>query len=410
MRARFLLLFCVVSLMLVIGSRGMAQTTATVSGVVTDESGGVLPAVQLAITNAGTGIQRTFTTDTSGRFVVFQLPPGSYKLAATLAGFETLVRDEITLTVGQIATLNLSMKVGSVTEQVTVTADAPLVNTGTSAVSGVVEEKRIEQLPLNGRDFSQLPLVQPGVSAVRNGDVVVSKGYGTRISMGGSRPDQTAWLLDGTNIRSVSNFGTPGSAAGLMLGVDAVREFQVLTSDYGAELGGTSGGVVNMVSKAGTNDFHGTVYEYLRNSDLDARNFFDRVRPAFKRNQFGASLGGRIKKDKMFFFGNYEGLRQRQGITAVSTVPDADVHQASVAPAIRPYLDLWPLPNGPRLGGGIGTLYAPANSPINENYFLARVDHHIGDRQSIFARVTFDQGDLTSPDAVPIFKIGRAHV
>src|SRR6185295_10075945 len=137
--------------------------------------------------------------------------------------------------------------------------EAPLLNTSSSAVAGVVDEQRIEELPLNGRDFSQLPLVQPGVAAVRNGDV-------TRISMGGSRPDQTAWLLDGTNIHSPSNFGTPGSAAGVMLGVDAVREFQVLTSNYSAELGGTSGGVVNMVSKSGTNQFHGTVYEFLRNS------------------------------------------------------------------------------------------------------------------------------------------------
>jgi len=162
---------------------------------------------------------------------VTELPPGSYQVTATLSGFETLVRTRITLVVGQKATLPLAMKIGAVTEQVTVTGEAPLMNTSTSAVSGVVEEKRILELPLNGRDFSQLPLVIPGVYSVRNTDSIATKGYGTRVSMAGSRPDQTSWLLDGTNINSMSNFGTPGSAASLMLGVDAVREFQVLTSD-----------------------------------------------------------------------------------------------------------------------------------------------------------------------------------
>jgi hypothetical protein len=251
----------------------MAQTTtATLSGTVTDESGAVLPGAQITVTNTATGVRRSVTTDSAGRFVASQLPSGPYEVTATLTGFETLLRRGITLAVGQEPSLNPAMKVGAVSEQVEVTADAPLVDTNSSAVAGLVEEKRIEELPLNGRDFSQLPLVQPGVSAVRNGDVTVSKGYGARIVMGGSRPDQTAWLLDGTNIKSTSNFGTPGSAAGIMLGVDAVREFQVLTSNYSAEFGGTSGGVVNMVSKSGSNRLHGTAYEYLRNSVLDARD------------------------------------------------------------------------------------------------------------------------------------------
>ena len=278
----------------------------------------------------------------------------------------------------------------------------------------MVDEKRIEDLPLNGRDFSRLPLVQPGVAAVRNGDVIAAKGYGTRISMGGSRVDQTAWLLDGTNIRSPGSFGVPGSAAGLMLGVESVREFQVLTSDYSAEFGGTSGGVINMVTKSGTNGLHGSVFEFLRNSDLDARNFFDQAKPSFKRNQFGGALGGPIHKDRTFFFGNYEGLRQRQGVTQVSTVPDANARQglvsapgggfqqATIAPEIRPYLALWPIPNGSLLGGGIATLFAPANSPANENYFVIRVDHHVNDKQTLFSRFTYDQGNLILPDAVPI--------
>ncbi len=404
--------------MLAVSTLSMAQTTtATLSGLITDQSGAVLPGVQVTVVNSATGVQRSLTTDAGGRFVAPQLPPGSYDVTASMAGFSRLVRQGITLTVGQDAKLTLSMEVGTVAEQVTVTGEAPLLNTSSSAVAGVVEEQRIQELPLNGRDFSQLPLVQPGVTAVRNGDTTVSKGYGTRVSMGGSRPDQTAWLLDGTNIKSMSNFGTPGSAAGVMLGVEAVREFQVLTSNYSSEFGGTSGGVVNMVTKSGTNDLHGSLFEFLRNSATDARNFFDIPnKPPFKRNQFGGSLGGRIRRDRTFFFGNYEGLRQRLGLTTVSLVPDANVHrgllpgaggtlqQVTVAPEIRPYLDLWPAANGPASGAnsGTATLYAAASSPVDENYFVTRVDHHLTDQQTLFARFTFDQGTLSAPDQVPI--------
>lgn len=402
------LLVCAVFSILVFVQVAQAQTTtAVLSGTVTDETGAVLPGAQVTVTNTATGVRRSVTTDAVGRFTASQLPPGSYELTVTQTGFDTLVRQGITLTVGQEASLTLSMKVGTVTEQVTVVGEAPLVNTSSSAVSGVVEEKRIEALPLNGRDFSQLPLVQPGVTAYRSGEETVSKGYGTRISMGGSRPDQTAWLLDGTNIHGISNFGTPGSAAGLMLGVDAIREFQVLTSNYSADLGGTSGGVVNMVSKSGTNAFHGTLFEFLRNNALDARNFFDRQDapsdprlPPFKRNQFGGSLGGRILKDRTFFFGTYEGVRKREEATSTAPVPSLAVHQTeNVAASVRPYLDLWPL------GDGNGTLSQESPNPASENYFAIRVDHQLTDKQSIFARFTFDQGSLTRPDALPITSV-----
>lgn len=418
MRNATLLCICAFVFVMAVTVLGVAQTTTgTISGSVTDETGSVLPGAQLSIVNMATGVKRSLTADSAGRFVASQLAPGTYEVSVTMTGFETLIRSGIVLNIGQEAKLTLSLKVGAVTEQVTVTGEAPLLNTSSSAVTGVVEEQRIQELPLNGRDFSQLPLVQPGVSAIRNGDTTVSKGYGTRVSMGGSRPDQTAWLLDGTNIKSMSNFGTPGSAAGVMLGVEAVREFQVLTSNYSAEFGGTSGGVVNMVTKSGTNDMHGSLFEFLRNSKLDARNFFDiPSKPAFKRNQFGGSLGGRIRKDRAFYFGNYEGLRQRLGVTAVSIVPDADARRGfiggaggtlqpvTIAPEIRPYLDLLPLPTGASQGAGSGTatLFAPASSPVNENYFVTRVDDHITEKQSIFARFTFDEGTLAAPDQVPL--------
>ena len=399
------LLVCAVFSILIFVQAGRAQTTtAVLSGVVSDETSAVLPGAQVTVGNTATGVRRTVTTDSVGRFTASQLPPGPYEVTVTLAGFDTLVRQGITLTVGQEASLALSMRVGAVTEQVTVVGEAPLVNTSSSAVSGVVEEKRIEALPLNGRDFSQLPLVQPGVTAFRSGEETVSKGYGTRISMGGSRPDQTAWLLDGTSIHGISNFGTPGSAAGLMLGVDAVREFQVLTSNYSADLGGTSGGVVNMITKSGTNSFHGTLFEFLRNSSLDARNFYDQQDtpndprlPPFKRNQFGGSIGGPILRDKTFFFGTFEGVRKREEVTQTATVPSLAVHQTeNVAASVRPYLDLWPL------GDGAGNLSQEAPSPASEDYFAIRGDHQLTDKQSLFARFTFDQGSFTRPDALPI--------
>ncbi len=410
-----------ITLLFGLSLQGWSQTTtARVSGTVTDDSGAVLPGSQITVKNVETGVPRTVVTDERGRYVVPQLPPGSYEISASMSGFETMIRKGITLAIGQEVTLNLAMRVGTVSEQVTVTADAPLVNTSGSAVSGVVEAKRIVDLPLNGRDFTQLALVEPGVLSARNTDSTASKGYGTRISVAGSRPDQTAWLLDGTNIKSSSNFGTPGSAAGVILGVDAVREFQVLTSNFSAEFGGNSGGVVNMVTKSGTNDFHGTAYEFLRNSSLDARNFFDRRKPAFKRNQFGFSLGGAIKKDKAFYFGNYEGLRQRLGLTSVAIVPDGNAHrglipgpggvleQLQVAPSIQPYLNLWPTPNGPPVltgagqPSGLGTLFAPASDSINENYFMTRVDYRFNDNQSIFTRFTYDNTSDSKPDTVPI--------
>jgi hypothetical protein len=406
----------VIAIAIAISSPGRAQmTTATVSGTVTDATGAVIPTVKVTVTNTATGVTRSTLTDEAGRFVVPQLSPGPYEITSASPGLALLVRKGITLEIGQEVNLPLAMTPGAVSEQVTVTSEAPLVSTGTSSVAGVVDEKRIVNLPLNGRDFSQLPLLTPGVTANRNTSTSTTMGYATKVSMGGSRPDVTAWMLDGTNIKGITNFGTPASVAGVMMGVDAVQEFQVLVSNYSAEFGGTSGGVINMVTKSGTNKLHGTAYEYLRNSALDARNFFDSSeKPAFKRNQFGASFGAPIKKDKTFFFSNYEGIVQRQGLTTVAIVPDANAHrglipgaggalqQVAVAPSIQPYLDLWPLANGPGVGGGLATLYAPTNRPVEENYFMARVDHQLTERQSIFARFTYDQGTLTTPDALPI--------
>jgi outer membrane receptor protein involved in Fe transport len=412
----FMLLVMVVGISRSAAAQG---TTARISGTIVDESGAIVPGVQVTGTNEETGATRTVLSDQQGRFVIAQLPPGPYQLRASMTGFDTLVRNGITLSIGSDSNLSLQMRVGGVTEQVTVTEEAPLINTTGSSVSGVVEEKRIEELPLNGRDFTKLALVQPGVILARKTDDVGTKGYGTRISMAGSRVDQTAWFLDGTNIKGAAIFGVPGSASGLVLGVDAVREFQVLTSNLSAEFGGTSGGVVNMVSKSGTNVLHGSLYAYHRNDNFDARNFFDRdpgnplVRsnpPEFKRNQFGGSAGGPISKDRTFFFGNYEGLRERLGQTRTARVPDQNAHQGivagtgtiTVAAAIRPFLDTYPLPNGRSLGAGVGELISPVSVVTDENYFITRVDHRLDESQNLFGRFTFDNGSRVNPDELPL--------
>lgn len=404
------ILFCTLCLLSLSPLFSSAQTTtATVAGLIADESGGAIPGAEVVIINMETGVRRSAKGDDAGRYRIPQLPPGVYEASVTMAGFETTVRQGMTLQVGQEISLNFTMKVGAVTEQVTVVGEAPLVDTSTSAVTGVVEAKRITDLPLNGRDFTQLALVQPGVFSLRSTASSSQKGFGTRISIAGTRPEQTAWLLDGSNIRSFSNFGTPGNAGGAMNGVDAVREFQVLTSNYGAEFGG-SGGVINMVTRSGTNQVHGTVYEFLRNDVFDARNFFDRVKPSLTRNQFGGSLGGPVHKDRTFIFGNYEGLRQIKGNTSIAFVPDANAHRGTLpdgpvqlAASTRPFLDVFPLPNGPSIGGGLAQLITQKRQATRDDYFLVRADHHLSDAQTLFGRFTFDQSHSDTPNDIPVW-------
>ncbi|HXG46951.1 MAG TPA: TonB-dependent receptor [Methylomirabilota bacterium] len=418
MSQRQIMGICLSVFLLLCSSAAVAQTsTARITGLVTDASGAVLPGVEVVVQNVATGLSRSLTSNERGRYVAADLPPGPYEITATMAGFDTLVRSGITLAVGDDIVINLGMQVGSITQQVTVTGEAPLVNTTTSGISGVVEERRITDLPLNGRDFGQLALVQPGALDVRTaaaGDS--SKGFGTRLSLSGSRPMDTGYSLDGTNVNSVGNFATPGSAAGVVLGVDAVREFRVVTGGgYSAEYGGYSGGVVQMVTKSGTNQFHGTAFGLHRNDNLDANswenNKTNSEKSEFRRNQFGGSLGGPIKTDRAFFFAAYEGLRQaRTGETNISNVLDENARRGilpdgrtvAIAPSIKPYLDLWPLPNGPSNGDGSARRYTPENTVTNENYLVARVDYQLNDRQKVFTRFNFDNAKVSEPGGLGV--------
>src|SRR6202030_2640962 len=257
------------------------------------------------------------------------LRPGDYELTASAAGFSTQARSGITLTVGEELLLNLTMQVGRVTETVRVTGEAPTVNLVNATLGGVTNAETIEEIPLNGRSWTDLAALDPGVHFVQDQPPITApdtskRGLVLQLTISGGRPQQNNYLLDGVNINDYANAG-PGSVLGGNLGTDAVAEFSVLTTNYSAEYGRTSGGVISAITKSGTNQFHGSAYEFVRNASLDASNFIDNsqsiAKPPFRRNQFGGSAGGPIQKDKTFIFGDYEGIRQGLGSTQITTVP-----------------------------------------------------------------------------------------
>jgi hypothetical protein len=382
-------------------------TTASISGTVMDASGAAVPDAAVQAKNLASGATQSANSDSQGRFRLVDLGIGDYEVQASKAGFQTLVRSGITLTVGSQIVVDLPLTVGQAQQTVTVEGQASQVETQSTAVGALVEQTQMRELPLNGRNFGQLITLAPGVQSVAAGNSFYGKTDNYSIS--GSRPEGTAFLLDNTNIAGFWNHGTGSGALGSQLGVDAISEFQTLTNTYSAQFGG-NGAVINAVTKSGTNAFHGSAYEFLRNSDLDARNFFDpRTIPSFRRNQFGGTVGGPIKKDKAFFFVNYEGLRQNLGETRVSFVPDANAHQGllpigpggslvnvGVAPNVAATLALYPIP-GNSIGGGIGTATSVASQVGNENYFLGRFDYSFSEKDSLFARYVRDTANLVEP-------------
>ena len=376
------------------------ETTATISGVVTDESGGVIPGVSVEATNLDTGITRMATTGDEGRYQLPNLSVGNYEVQASLPGFQTGVRTGITLTIGREALVDFALSVGEISERVTVTGEAPLVETTRSVLTDLVGRQQIEDLPLNGRSYTQLALLQPGVTTLGSQNFSSISGGGAKLSMAGARSTNTYFYLDGTEIKD--SFGhTPGSAAGQTLGVDTIQEFSVVVSSFSAEFGG-SGGVISSITKSGTNQLHGSVFEYHRNSALDARNFFDRGdTPPFKRNQYGFTLGGPIQSDKTFFFGSYEGLRERLSTTRIINSPSNDVRNGTfpitVHPEVQRYIDVMPVPNGRDNGDGSGEYISTASRPVDEDYFMIKVDHQLSDSDALFVRYTLDDASRIQP-------------
>jgi hypothetical protein len=385
-----------------------AQTAATLTGTVVDGTGAALPGVALTLRNTATGLTRISSTSGEGRFVFAGVPAGEYDLRAELAGFHTLVRRGLEVTVAQTISVPLVLEVSVPDHEVIVMA--PVVNTQTPELSFLVGERAIASLPLNGRNFTDLALLQPGVLPYpsRDGGSVVAHGLG--MSVNGQDYRSNVYLLDGTVQNDFTN-GPAGSAAGTALGMESIREFRVESNAYTAEFGRNYGGQVDVLTKSGTNTLHGSAYEFHRNDALDARNYFDGPhKPDFTRNQYGGSLGGPIRQNRLFYFAGYEGLRERLGKTITSFVPD-DSARIGVLPdgpvvinsVVRPYLEAIPAANGPSIGGGLATHAFAFDQKLNETFLQGRIDYQDGAAHQLFARYTYDDGGQRLPTDYPAF-------
>jgi hypothetical protein len=401
-----------------------AQVTAAISGKVADPKGAGVSGATVTVKSLETGASRSVVTDESGNYTVLSLPLGAQEVRAEKKDFKVAIRTGIALAVGQDAVVNLPLELGNVAEKVTVSAEAPVVNTTTSSVSGVVGESQVKDLPLNGRSFDNLITLNPGTINYALKSPSTSTSNGNTFSVDGRRPMDNIVLLNGIEYTGSSQLAvTAGGVSGDLLGVEAVREFNVLTDTYSAEYGKRSGAQVIAVTQSGTNQLHGSLYEFLRNSAMDAKNFFaQNTIPPFRQNQFGGSLGAPIKKDKFFIFGNYEGFRQALTQSNVAVVPDALVRTGEIPNAttgvyapvskpsaqMSPYFSFWPTANGPELtvnGIPSGTAFS-YNSPkqnIREDFGTLRSDYILSNRDTLSAAYTIDNGNSLIPLADPLF-------
>lgn len=415
---------CALALMLILAAQSaQAQVTAAVSGTVEDASGSGVPGAAITVTSLETGGQRHTTTDASGNYSVLSLPLGATEVRAEKTGFQPVDRTGIRLVLNQNAKVNFQLQVGPYVSQVNVSEQAPVVNTSTQSVAGLVGEAELKDLPLNGRSFDNLITLNPGAINYTLRSAGTSTSNGNIFSVDGRRPLDNIFLLNGIQYTGSSQLSdTPGGASGELLGIDAVREFNTLSDTYPAEYGKRAGAQISVVTQSGTNAVHGTLFEFIRNSDLDARNFFDRgFVPPFRRNQFGGALGGPIQKNKLFLFGNYEGFRQALAESVVSEVPDQYARQgllpnaagvytpvARLNPAMLKYFALWPQANGPELlsnglPSGTALSYTNPRQNIREDFGTTRGDYLISDRDTLTAAYTIDNGNNLSPASDPLF-------
>ena len=411
-----------VLMLLLIGAAmaGAQIVGGTITGVVRDGTGAALQGASVTVRQLETGATRILTTDNDGRFYAPSVPVGYYSVSVKRDGFAPEERSGISLTVAQSLQLNFVLGVATVQQQVEVDAAPDSVNTSTQQTAGLIDEHQVKELPLNGRSFDGLITLNPGAvnySSQRSGGTGSSNSaVGNMFSVSGRRPQDNLFLLNGIEYTGASLINvTPGGTSGQLLGVDAVREFNVVSDTYGAGYGKRDGAQVSIVTTSGTNQLHGTAFEFIRNSALDARNYFDQEAiPELQRNQFGGSLGGPIRRNKAFLFGNYEGFRQNWGLSAVTLVPDNRARQGylptssggeqfvGVDPAVAPLLALWPEQNGPELGGGIGVAFSHPKQHIQEDFGTARFDSNLSSKDLLFAAYTIDDSSAITPSQNPL--------
>jgi hypothetical protein len=407
-RPWLLRLFLAVLVLLACPDAGWAQVSAAISGRVEDASGAAVSGATVTAKDVETGATRAVTTGPSGDYRVLSLPVGLHEIRVEKEGFRAAVRTGIKLDVGEEAVVNFRLAVGGARQEITVSEETSVVNTTTASVSGLVGEREVKDLPLNGRSFDDLITLNPGTinyTALRSPNTTTSDG--NAFAVDGQRPGDNLVLLNGVEYAGSSQLGVvPGGVSGYLLGIDAVREFNVLTDDYGAEYGKREGAQVSVVTQSGSNALHGTLYEFVRNSALDGRNYFDQGSiPPFEQNQFGGSLGGPVKKNRLFLFGNYEGFRQSKSVSSVSVVPDpmAPGFPSSPNPAMLPYLSFWPLPNGAVLGGGEALSFNHPEQSIREDFGTLRTDYILSHRDTLAGAYTIDDGNSLVPLADPLF-------
>ncbi len=410
--------YSLVSIGLALCSLAAAQTTGSLGGAVSDPTGARIPDASVRIVETRTGAGRDVHTDAEGRYLAPRLAPGLYEIHVAGEGFRDQIRRGITVSAGRAHTVDFELELGEQRQEIVVVGDAPIITTSAADYGGQVSSEELHELPLNGRDLFQSAYYEPGVhlptAALRES---LTTGLGTAISINGSNPYQNAFRLDGVYINEATN-AVPSGIAGLTLGLEAVRELHVASDPYSAEYGRAAGGVLTAVSRSGTNDYHGALYWYFRNSALDAKNYFDRAAdpiPPLRRNQFGGLFGGPLRTNRAFFLVNYEGFRSRSGSTRRPAVPTALARQGilpganggerrvNVDPNVQPYLDLYPLPNGRDFGDGTAEFVNQGVLETREDHFSGKLDLLLNAESRLAVRYTFDDGDDARPDAVRIW-------
>jgi hypothetical protein len=381
----------------------------TIAGDVADPSNATVDRATVLIRNEETGGERRLITAGDGTFSAPSIPVGVYTVSVTLDGFAPLKRTGIVLAVGQSIHLHLTLTVGTVAQVVTV-ADTPVsVDTSTLQSQGLVNERQVKELPLNGRSFDQLLQLNPAAvsyTTQRSGGVGTSNSsVGNMYSVSGRRPQDNLFLLNGIEYTGASLINvTPGGTSGQLLGVEAVREFNVVSDTYGANYGKRTGAQVSIITASGSNQFHGSVYEFFRNSALDARNYFDQAQIApFQRNDFGVAVGGPLRHDKLFAFANYEGYRQHLDLSDLTFVPDASARAATVA-SVQPLLALWPI-GTTELGSGIAEAFSHPPQHVREDFGTTRIDSNLSQKDLLFGVYTVDDSNATTPSANPFSSI-----